>query len=796
MRSSFGWRWSLAVLLGSIISMFCQSDAPALSDNSFGTWSLGNSAPGHLLAAHATLLRNNKILVVGGSSYNCCYTGGREESRLYDIANGTWGPKLPSPAPYGPQPDAFCSGHAHDDSGGVVFQGGLLGYGDNNGVGIGNTARYDFSTGLFTRLNSTAVHWYPTLVAGVKDIFLFPGRNTGGGTDIRKMTYGTSAWATTGRQHVTRSTYPRAVLLPNGKIFVASPAEADRKNYLYDPGANTLTLAGNDVVPESSATAIGEGDLHAAAAWLGSGVLLPLVPSQGDYPSMKFALTNGINAYVKDPALANPTWQVMGTRPPELGSPSPRRRYAHATLLPTEHVLVTGGVERDQDDSMAVKEAEVYDPGTNSWLLTSAATVARNYHASALLLPDGRVWTASGSQNTHGSECDGSSDGCQDPSDGLPENTEEQVEIFTPWYFGSSDRPVITGCPAKISTDGGSYHIGIGNSQGTNVGRVVLMRPGSVTHSFDTDQRLIRLDITNKTASTVTVKAPYGAPAAPPGDYMMFALRSIFSSGFEQWVPSVACWTRVEPQVARHDVPAASYQHVFDSIVSKGYRPLWVDGYEVGSGHRFNTLFTNANIQWVARHNMDDATYQKEFDKWVGQGFRLAQVDSYLVGGQIRYAAIWEMKPGPLWTAYHGVTEATHQANFNQLVSEGDRPVNISAVNVGGTRFFAALYDQANVGKFFTLTGTEAKYQTEFNNQVASGKVLAYVDAFMESGVPKISAIWNQHDQGAWVARHGIDSDGYKAEFDKAIGQGLQTRAVAGYETGGTSRFIALWSKK
>jgi hypothetical protein len=65
-----------------------------------------------------------------------------------------------------------------------------------------------------------------------------------------------------------------------------------------------------------------------------------------------------------------------------------------------------------------------------------------------------------------------------------------------------------------------------GLHKGTNIGRVVLMRGGSVTHSFDTDQRLIQLDIVSSAVSKVTVRAPYSPAAAPPGDYMLFALRN------------------------------------------------------------------------------------------------------------------------------------------------------------------------------------------------------------------------------------------------------------------------------
>jgi hypothetical protein len=523
--------------------------AHAADDPTFGTWALGQPAPGNLLATHSTLLRNGKILVVGGSSFNCCFNWGHEEARLYDIATGTWSNPLPTPAPYGTLLDAFCSAHSHDNFGGVIFQGGLLGYGVKNGHGIPDSARYDVGSGTFTPISGGIAHWYPTLVSGIGHIFIFPGGNTepdgaktAQGDKIQKLAYGANAWITTGVSANTKGTYPRVSLMPDGKLFIASPAAQDRKNYFFDPDSNTLLPAGDDLVPES------DGELvHSGASWKGSGVLLPLVPTGGGYSHFLFALTNGVQSYVKDLAVADPVWKPLGIRPPELGSPSPERRFANATLLPTGQVLITGGVsDHNESDANPVKKPEVFDPETSAWLTTSAATVTRNYHGVALLLPDGRVWTASASKNHSGSECNGSESGC---GVGNGFNTEVRVEIFTPWYVGRDDRPVITGCPATTLTGGQQFDIGIGGSQGAAVTRVLLIRAGSVTHSFDTDQRTIQLDIVTQTASKVTVKSPYSVGAAPPGDYMLFALRKIAPSGFKQWVPSVACWTRLTTSV-------------------------------------------------------------------------------------------------------------------------------------------------------------------------------------------------------------------------------------------------------
>ena len=582
----------VAVLI-TVLAFFCFK-ATAEEDPTFGSWTIGNPAPGHLLAVHSTLLRNNKILVVGGSSYNCCFSWGHEEARLYDISSGSWSAPLGSPAPYGSSKDAFCSGHAHDNLGNVIFQGGLLGYWELNGHGIPDSARYDFGGGNFTQITGGTAHWYPTLVAGVNDMFNFPGRDTGNGELVEKLAYGATSWTSTGVTLRTRHTYPRVTLLPNGKLFIASPADSDRKNYYFDPGSNTVSLAGNDLVPESE-----PGQIHFEESWKGSAVLLPLVPSLGGYPQMRVALLNGTNAYVKDLGQANPTWQVMGSRPNEIGATE--RNYANSTLLPTGQIFVSGGIGPSEHDMSAVLKPEIYDPETNQWLLSSAATVPRNYHGVALLLPDGRVWTASASQDHSGSQCD-VAHGCEGP-----ERTEERVEIFSPWYMGRSDRPVVTSCPGLVGADGQQFDISIGGSQGLSVGRVVLIRAGSTTHSFDTDQRLIQLDIVSKTASSVTVRSPYSPEAAPPGDYMLFALRSISATGFKRWVPSVACWTRV----ATHDrrVNGASIWRYTGTPCSGSNCPGWQQ--------LDNNPKTVAIVASGTHH--DQVLYQLHNDGWIWQ---------------------------------------------------------------------------------------------------------------------------------------------------------------------------------
>ena len=363
-------------------------------------------------------------------------------------------------------------------------------------------------------------------------------------------------------------------------------------------------------------------------------------------------------------------------------------------------------------------------------------------------------------------------------------------------YYGRSDRPVITTCPAKISTDGGAYRIPIGGSQGTNIGKVALVRAGSVTHAFDTDQRLIVLDITTKTAAAVeragalwrggSASGRLHAVCAAGGGIRlqdMGAVRRLLDPGrasgraprdFDRQLPDRLRW---------HQEPGLS------ADLGGRIRGRWRPALQRDLHARRRGLGRAA--QHGRRHLSDRIQHVEKRRLPAGAGGQLSGRRSDPLRGDL------EKRAGPVWTAYHGASEATHVTNFNTFKEQGYRPVNISAVNVNGRRSYTALYDKANVGTYHTLTGmTEAQYQTEFNNQVKAGRRVSYVNAFMEGGVPKISAIWDQSDAGGWSARHDLTGANFQHEWDNHIGQGFQTRRTAGYEKGGIARFAAIWTKK
>lgn len=441
---------------------------------------------------HMALMNNGKVLVIAGS--------GNDPSQTRFMA-GVWDPVSLGMTTFNINWDMFCNGMVVLPDGRPFVMGGTIAY-DSPGVnfkGEPRTAAFRPVQGNF--VDQARMHggrWYPTgTVLGDGTVMVIAGFNdTDGNMNPFVQIYnaGTNTWRNAGTAFPGVPLYPRQHLLPSGKVFVSGARPQTR---LWDPVTFAWTIV--------------DGTVFNATRDYGTSVLLPLTPENGFKPKVLIAGGGpgggNVTATTEtiDLSLAAPKW-VAG---PNMAAP---RIQLNGTLLPSGEVLLSGGSSEDEKASTAVFKAELYSPATNTLRPAATMRFPRLYHSNTLLLPDARVVAMGGN-----------------PARRV---YEPHIEVYTPPYLldaggGLAPRPAVTAAPATL-TYGQTFRI----TTTAALRSVVLIRPGTPTHSFDMDQRMVGLRFTPG-SGFVDAVAPANGKLAPPGYYMLFVVNTA-------GVPSVA----------------------------------------------------------------------------------------------------------------------------------------------------------------------------------------------------------------------------------------------------------------
>jgi hypothetical protein len=527
------------------------------------TWSEPPYALSEVLGVHAGLLPTGRVLIFSGdeADRDLHNRGDYDHTRLY----------LPESnsviACQSPSTDVFCCGHAALGDGRLIVAGGIqdtaltdyfwVGSGHHLYHAPGSRATWAFEPKSETwarladmnpgpldssvdpaKAELRGGRWYPSLLTlPTGEVLAVSGHP--GEADARHHNHTPEilpanprrgdAWASmpdAGDPVLHENhTYPRLHALPNGLVFSVTPFNPTGMSCIYDPVTGDVTeICVIPFDPSDPPDSRGNVPLQNRLypGYHCASVLLPLRP-----PAYRprVLICNGEQAHLIDLDAAQPTWKSTGPRTLQ-GS----RWNATSVLLPTGEVLVVGGVRSTQGadggqqllDANAQLQPELYDPAADRWTTLSAAKVPRNYHSVALLLPDGRVFTAGSAKDAYlGAAA-----------------AEKRIEIFEPWYCKpSTTRPVILESPPVVHP-GGTFRLRVSTT--SPIERVAIVRTGTVTHCYNSDQRYVELSFKSTGQGDFVVDGPPNSRIAPPGYYLLFALNA-------DGAPSVGHFVRIPP---------------------------------------------------------------------------------------------------------------------------------------------------------------------------------------------------------------------------------------------------------
>lgn len=393
-----------------------------------------------------------------------------------------------------PNANFFCSGHATMADGRIMVVGGSLeGAG---GVGMPYTYIFDpISESWEEAAKMANSRWYPTLTTlldgrllvtagqskvGVSNMVLIP--------EIYDSKLNT--WTTLNSAERRQRLYPFMYALSDKRVLDAGPGNVFSIN----------AMSKDPLWTRVSGLTLPSGNSGESSAMYRVNQILKI-------GSVDKESTNLDRALVLDMTQPSPTWREISP----LNFP---RRKADIVMLPNGKALVSGGaIATSADHECAVHAAEIWDPETEKFTQVASQDQARIYHSSSVLLPDGRILTSGGEGESGG-------------------NT---AEIYSPPYLFKGKRPLISALPS-VANYGTKFQVTTPDA--ATIKSVSALRPASITHNFDQNQRYLQLDFT-VTEGALSVIAP-AANKTPPGDYMIFLVNN-------KGAVSIAKFIRLEP---------------------------------------------------------------------------------------------------------------------------------------------------------------------------------------------------------------------------------------------------------
>ncbi len=488
-----------------IMAVLCSSSSQLFAQ---GSWT-APVASGGVEGIHMGMLHTDRVFVYGWRE------GGPHVYRIFNPANPTQGTSGSTSG------DHFCAGHSVLEDGSFLIVDGTAG---------GAIARFNPITETFPVVGNTITNderWYPsTMILGNGLVVTFGGVPSGGtatsdpanllsaeiyNPTSHSINYLNGGGAVLGYQQ-GGTAYSRVFMVPtnnpNPNIFKIFNPGPSAQSYFYEINTNTLTstMTLGPVDPFTPPASGGEpaGRLEAIYVRLHDGRVL----AAGGF-SLDESTAPVNTAAIVDPEAASPSWSAVA-------SMNVSRHYFLASMLADGRVLVYG----------SGTSAEIYNPATNTWTNVPNMSLPRGYHATGVLMPDGKV-IVSGGQGNGGLGGYGETD---------------QIQIYSPDYLTAGARPTITSSPTQA---GYGQNINVGYTSSSPITDVVLRRPGTSTHSFTynmigVSQLSGDIAVTDN-GSSLTVTVPSNPTLLPPGYYMMYIFRS--NSGTQ--IPSVAAWVQI-----------------------------------------------------------------------------------------------------------------------------------------------------------------------------------------------------------------------------------------------------------
>ena len=524
--------------------------ARTAATNVVGQWSAVKTWP--FVFASASNLPDGRIAAWGGNN-RTYFNGGKY------TYTGVWDPTTDQITEQGyNEHSMFCAIPTMREDGTVFVVGG-------DGSTNNHTSLFDYRTDNWTHIDTANVgRWYNgSLQLPNGQVFMALG--SGGSRYPERWTEGTGwEWLTgidlqgpilSHTSYWSEHWFPQLTLAPSGDILHVGPTP---KMHWIDP-------AGNGTIREAGAGITG-WDTHNQ-----SGTMVM-------FDKGKVLTLGGVKAQnrVTIVDMNSDTPQVT-----PIANMNQPRVTVNAVMLPSGEVFVVGGTAGDVNfsDVGSILTPEIWNPQTQTWRQVANHAVPRNYHAVALLMTDGRVFSGGGGL-------------CNCAAD------HPNHQIYSPSYLFNADgslatRPTIDDAP-DVVTFGQTIDV----QTSSDIQKFSLIKMTGTTHAYSSDLRFLNVPF-NGDNGQYQLTLDDNSNVLTPGYWMLFALNS-------QGTPSVA--KVIQVRTAPQPVPSTPGPYRYVKLVAESE----INGNPWASAAELYVLDGNSNP--IDRSSWTASATSQEFD--------------------------------------------------------------------------------------------------------------------------------------------------------------------------------------
>lgn len=251
---------------------------------------------------------------------------------------------------------------------------------------------------------------------------------------------------------------------------------------------------------------------------------------------------------------------------------------------------------------------------------------------------------------------------------------------------------------------------------------------------------------------------------------------------------------------SHRDLTSSQFSDLFAKYSRQNMMMIDVDGYPDGNELRYSMVWRENTDKrgWLERRNLTSDEYHKLWEEMRDKGFRPLDLDNYALGSKNLWAGIWvENVEGWGWLSKRGLTSAQHADLFNEMSKRRYRIIDIEVNNTAkGLLYSSIWYENVDGRPWIQLRDmTREQYQNNVDLYSERGFRVVDFESYGSSKGQLYAAIWEKKPGYAWQTRSDRDEQTYTNLWYQYADEGYRLIDFERYDTEKGPQYAGIWAE-